>query len=281
MEKLSILFLSCLIISFSACSQNPVTTADCSNNHYRDSLVEHYIRNGAEKLPDSYNNPRWGLYCDSVLMVCPNTAEAYQLKAIPSLKGGDYETAFRLNDKAVELEPRNYLDYRAFLKCIFTKDYNGSITDFKEAEKLSPKGGLMDHSYSFFIGLCYMELGRYQDAEEYFKKDITMQTGGDSLQLPHFNSLFYTGLLYYRMSQFSKAKKYLEDCVGVYEQHPEANYYLAMIAGQEGNKAQKIRYLDIAKKALRNGYRLNEDNIYYANYPGQITIHEISNALQP
>ena len=66
----------------------------------------------------------------------------------------------------------------------------------------------------------------------------------------------------------------------MYPQHPEANYYSGLAYQAQGNKETARRYLLAAQKALASGYRLNEDNIYYANYPRQITDYEIRQALQ-
>jgi len=243
-------------------------------------LIEKYLVKGAEKY--SYNSPQWQLYCDSLIAICPNIAEAYQLKAIPYIKYGDYAKAFPLEDKAVELEPKNYTAYRGFLKCIFTKDYEGAIIDFKKAQQLTPNSYEMDHTYPFYEGLCNLELGNYSLAEENFKKDILIQTGGDTAKQNkvHFNTFLYIGILYYEMKDNEKARKNLQKCIAVYKAHPDANYYLGMLYKREQNTELKNKYLEIAKQAKSKGYSMNEDNLYYAYYPHQITLYEINTALQ-
>src|SRR6185437_6658559 len=126
MVKPLILFLSLLLSGFFSSCQQPLqktSACDCSNPRVRDSLVEKYLDNLVEKV--WYNNPQWQTVCDSVIAICPNVAAAYQLKAIPFIKYGDYATAFPLENKAVELDPKQFTSYRGFLKCIFTKDYEG------------------------------------------------------------------------------------------------------------------------------------------------------------
>ena len=281
MVKSLTLFLNCLLIILSSCGQ-PVTKPaplNCSNRHIQDSLVKKYITNGAEKLPYMYNDPRWELYCDSIIAMCPNTAAAYQLKAVPYIKNGEYEKAFKLNDKAVESDPQGYTAYRGFLKCIFTKDYEAAIIDFEKAQQLTPNGGEMDHTYMFYEGLCNLELGNYSMAEEKFKQDIFIQTGGDKKKTPHFNTLLYVGILYYEMNNGEKAKEYLQKCLGVYNQLPEANYYLALQYEKEGQKMLMKKHLATARQSIIDGYSMNEDNIYYANYPHQVKLYEIEQKL--
>jgi tetratricopeptide (TPR) repeat protein len=256
----------------------PARLADkCGSQRYQDSLVTKYIENGAHQY--SYNDPRWTQYCDSLLAVCPTVAYAYQQKAVPLIKDGKYAEAFALENRAAELDPHKWLAYRGFLKCIFTKDYEGAILDFQQVARLKPGSREMDHTYPFFEGLCNLELGHLQRAEANFKEDIRQQRGPSGQQAVHFNTLFYVGVLYLEKKNYAQAKTCLAQCLKAYPQHPEANYYLGLAYQVQGNKATARRYLVAAQKALAGGYRLNEDNIYYANYPRQITDYEIGQAL--
>ena len=282
MGKSVILSLSFLLIELICNGQNtnikPVSGCDCTNKKTQDSLVQKYLDSGAEK--HSYNSIQWQLYCDSIIEICPNIAVAYQLKAIPFIKYGQYEKAFLLEDKAVELDPKGFTAYRGFLKCIFTKDYDGSILDFKKAQQLIPNSYEMDHTYLFYEGLCNLELGNYSKAEANFKKDIFIQTKGDTLKTVHFNTLFYLGVLYYEMKKFKIAQKYFLKCIAIYKQHSNANYYLALVYKKMKNYPFENKYLQFSKQAFINGYGLNEDNVYYAYYPHQITLYEIEEAIK-
>ena len=66
----------------------------------------------------------------------------------------------------------------------------------------------------------------------------------------------------------------------MYAQHPEANYYVALVYRVQGQEALAIQHFNAPQRALIGGYRLNEDNIFYANYPGQITEYEVTQALK-
>lgn len=257
----------------------PARLADqCGSRHYQDSLITRYIENGAHKY--GYLDPRWAQCCDSLLAVCPRVAYAYQQKAVPLIKDGKYAEALALENRAAALDPQTWLAYRGFLKCIFTKDYEGAILDFQQVARLKPGSREMDHTYPFFEGLCNLELGNYARAEANFKADIRQQKGSSGQQDVHFNTLFYVGVLYLEMNNYAQAKVYLAQCLRAYPQHPEANYYLGLLYQKQGNTPAARQYLVAAQKALAGGYQLNEDNIYYANYPRQITEYEIKQALQ-
>lgn len=274
MEKLLILFLS-IFISQNCLGQTQ--TIDCFNTNIQDSLVTRYMNNGAFKY--GYNHPKWGIYCDSLIAICPNIALPYREKAIPYIKSGDFGKAFPLEDRAVEIEPKKWLDYRAFLKCIFSKDYNGAIQDFEIAQKQSPNGFIMDHSYQFYLGLCYLELKDLDNAEENLKKDILIQTKGDTALKAHFNSYLYLGIIYLEKQNYKNAELFLQESLKQFSQMPDANYYLAMTYKALGKQTEKRKYIEIAQATIKRGLGLSEDNEIYTNYPHQITIYEIEKEL--
>lgn len=280
MGKSLISFLSFLFVSL-VCSSQTIQKNhiifDCTNKKIKDSLITKYLDSGAQK--HSYNSPQWQLYCDSLITICPNIAVAYQLKAIPYIKYGEYQKAFLLEDKAVQLDPQGFTAYRGFLKCIFTKDYEGAILDFQNAQQLLPNSYEMDHTYFFYEGLCNLELGNFSTAEENLKKDIFIQTQGDTLKTVHFNTSFYLGVLYYEMKNYESAKNYLLKCIAVYKEHSNANYYLALVYNAIGKFDLKNKYLQFSKQAFEKGFSLNEGNIYYANYPHQIKLFEVEQAI--
>jgi len=279
MGKLPILLLSFLFLSLFCNGQivkQTIKKCDCSSKIVTDSLITKYIDNGSDKHHRHYSE--FQLYLDSLIAICP-LAIAYREKAIPFIMGGDYAKAFPLEDKAVELEPKTYTAYRAFLKCIFTKDYFGAITDFEKAQQLTPDGYEMDHTYFFYMGLCNLELKNYTAAEENFQRDISIQTRGDKGNTPHFNSLLYAGILYFEMKNIVKAKEFLLQCLKAYSNSPDANYYLALTYNLEGDINTKRQYLRAAYEAVSNGYLLNETNEAFTYYPHQITLFEVEKEI--
>jgi hypothetical protein len=86
------------------------------------------------------------------------------------------------------------------------------------------------------------------------------------------------GIVYYELKEYGKARSYLLKCLSQYKELPEANYYLALVYGNENNKELKTVYLEKAKKAIST-YGMNEDNMCYAYYPYQITLFEIQREI--
>jgi tetratricopeptide (TPR) repeat protein len=259
-----------------AVAHQPLLT-DCGRKTYRDSLIVHYIEQGAEKV--SYLDPRWNQYCDSLIAICPNIAIAYQHKAVPLVKDGKWEEAFVLENKAVELDPQVWLPYRGFLKVIKTKDYEGGLADFQLAARRNAHGREMDHTYPFFEGLCHLKMGDYALAEQDFKRDMALQKSSAAEATIHFNSLFYVGVLYWKMGKYPLAAQYFQQCLKQYAQHPDANYYLGLTYRAQKREAEARERLEFAQQCLAKGYQLNEDNTFYENYPYQITVYEVAQEL--
>ncbi|MGI4872937.1 MAG: tetratricopeptide repeat protein [Janthinobacterium lividum] len=270
--------LSLLLLPALAWGQHPIPTPDCASRAYQDTLVARYLDRGAERV--GYLDPRWAMYCDSVIARCPRIAQAYQLKAVPLIKDGKYADAFALEDQAVAIDPHNWLAYRGFLKCIFSKDYEGALVDFERVTLLKPNGREMDHTYPFFEGLCHLELGQLPQAVADFGRDIQLQQGSSGKGDVHYNSQFYQGVVYFEQKNYAQASRCLRQCLSQYARHPDANYYSALVCQAQGNRAEATKHLQTAHEALAAGYRLNEDNIFYVNYLHQITDYEVGQALQ-
>jgi tetratricopeptide (TPR) repeat protein len=266
--KLLILLISLSWFSGSAFAQS---TVNCNSRQVQDSLFQVYSQKAHEVGIDS---PGWDEAYDNLLKICPNISEAYQEKGHPHIASGNLEKVFEYNDKAVELDPQRWTAYRGYLHCLLAKNYEKAIADFETAEKLTPNAFTMDHTFSFFIALSYMELSNYEKAETYFLKDIARQKRGEGKNDIHYNTLLYFGIMYYLQNEMDKAESRLRECLQLYEQHPTANYYLARIMKITGNKQAKL-YFEKAKQYMEEGYQINEPNSRYVPYPRQVTLADI------
>src|SRR5690606_33299861 len=91
-------------------------------------------------------------------------AYLWQQKAMPYFKVKKYEVGMQYIDKAVALDTKRYQSYRAFIKCIFAKTYKEAIIDFEQCIADWGDNFEMDHSYSFYIGLSYLQLNEFDKA---------------------------------------------------------------------------------------------------------------------
>ena len=78
-----------------------------------------------------------------------------------------YEAAISCYHKAVALDRQRWLSRLGFLKCVFAKDYNSTLTDLTDCTE---EYGLMyeqAHSLEFYMGVCLLQLNQNHEAQNY------------------------------------------------------------------------------------------------------------------
>jgi tetratricopeptide (TPR) repeat protein len=235
----------------------------------QDSIIEECLHNCAEKYNYNVNMDKWQGCLDSGLKKDSTIAYLWQQKAMPYFKARKYEIGMTFLDKAVKYDKKEWLPYRAFIKCIFAKTYKDAILDFEECIKLYGNGYRMDHTYNFYIGLCYLQLNEYAKAEKLFKEyndDLFKNRQG----LEHPTALFYYGISKYELNQYEKAIIIFDKALKIFPTLSDAKYYKAICLAKLGKKEEANKLIEEAKKEPKDGYFINEDNAIYETYPYQV-----------
>lgn len=260
---LYMMFLS----SFSCFSQNSNATKEVKEK--QQAIVDEYLTNCALKYDyrilmfDRQACIDEGLKKDSTI------AYLWQQKAMPLFKTRKYEAGMVFLDKAVKYDENRWLDYRAFIKCIFAKTYKDAIVDFEKCKEKFGNSYVMDHTYDFHIGLCYLQLNEFQKAEQIFKKDTDEQV--KRLGEAHHLDLFYYGISLYEQLKYNEAIIIFDRALKQYPRFSDVKFYksIAMIRASQPRELADL-LIEEAKKDLNSGYTINEDQIYYEMYPYQI-----------
>ncbi|MBA3827535.1 MAG: hypothetical protein H0X33_01220 [Taibaiella sp.] len=259
-----ILFLSlCLPTLLAAQSQHD------SAEHFFDSRIAHL----------NYNSAEWQSAADSALMIDSTVGFIWQLRSMPYFKDGDYGSGMQYLPKAAQYNPVSSLPYMAFMKCIFMKDYEGAIRDFQESKQKGYGIGLMDHSYDFFLGICYMELDSLNLAQQYLQASIAATVKHPGENWVHYNEWFYMGMLWYKKHQYPLAIPYFEMSLKQYDGYPPALFYKAQALAQKGNKTEALQLLEQAKVNIAKGIHSTEDNDFYVNYPYTIYAGDVEELI--
>ncbi len=222
-----------------------------------------------------YYHHQYQVYMDSVLMVQPTNAYYWQQKGMPLLKANKAELGMPYLDSAVKYKP-DYIDYRAFMKCVFQRDYKGAISDFEKAIQLKGHSFIMDHSFEFYMGLSYLQLNNLTKADSlirlstkfYDKRNIT----------PHYLELFYLGIIEMEKGNFQLAINQFDEVLKQYKQLPDAHYYKAWctellhLHDVDPNAINKdvLQLYNQGLENLKQGYAINEDSSFYMDYPYQV-----------
>jgi tetratricopeptide (TPR) repeat protein len=262
---MKIRYLTFILFSIQAVGQTPTIISQLTN----EEIVTKYLKNGAWKYPITW--PEWQLYLDSAIALNPNYAYLYQQKALPYFSQGKYEIAVTILDNAVRADSPAYIDYRAYMKCIYGNRHKEAMLDFIEAKKLKgEKGYVMDHSYDFYIGLCYLQLNEFDKAIESLKKSIenTEKTNGASWV--HWLDYFYAGIAFYELQNHEEAIAYFDKSISNHKNFADAKYYkvISLYRIKKYNESKSLLLeCDFDFKA---GYSMNATNAKYGRYPYQI-----------
>jgi tetratricopeptide (TPR) repeat protein len=226
-----------------------------------------------------YTSQGWQDACDSLLWLCPDLDQVWQMKAMPAIKTGDWYNCFSNLIHAVQIAPERWLPYQAFLKCLFVKDYAGALDDFRRCESMRPGGSTQDHSYNFYMGISCLGMRNLMPATTYLKKDVENQEKFRGKENVHYVSLFYWGLCQMMNGGYEEAKDALQRSLKVYPQYPEALFYYGLCLKREGREREAKTYFRKAGESIKAGYNSNEDQEFYVNYPFAISMTEVDAQL--
>lgn len=160
-------------------------------------------------------------------------------------------------DKAVAINPEEWIGYRGYNYLWFYRDYKKAIADFDATDTLTPN--FIDfpqgHSVDYWRGIAYLGLKDYENSISYFQKHMNKKikdSGEDWIELKAF---LYTGIAYYESGNTEKAIFYFDKVLHYNNgNYADAKYYKALILKEKGEvlKAQNLIIDAIAD--FENGY---------------------------
>lgn len=262
-----------LIISCNKKGENPTSKYNIkyhlASKEQQDSIIKEHLENGAWKK--GLYSREWQEEIDKGLVKDSTIAYLWQQKAMPLFKQGKYELGMVYLNKAVKFDRNNeWQEYRAFMKCIFSKTYKEAIEDFEDCIKKNGNSYVMDHSYNFYIALSKIQLNEFAEAEELLEKEVNQQMQNQGEDWVHHLDLFYLGISRYEQGEYEEAIKAFDRALQKYPQFSEVLYYKAKCEGRLGNKDEAKKLIEEAKKIGKQGYTINEDNSIYERYPYQV-----------
>jgi tetratricopeptide (TPR) repeat protein len=244
---------------------NPKEFADKTAK--QEAIIKVSLENGAWK--HMMFSKQWQDEIDTGLKKDSTIAYLWQQKAMPYFKLRKCEIGMPYIDKAVLYDPKRWQPYRAFIKCIFAKTYKDAIIDFEDCIKKYGNWYEMDHMYSFYIGLCYLQLNEYKSAEKLFKEyNEDLYTNRQGLEHP--TALFYYGISKYEQERWQDAILEFDKALKIYPNFSDVKFYKAMCLIRLEKMYEANVLLEEGKKDAESGYSINEDNAIYEKYPYQV-----------
>ncbi|OSZ78914.1 hypothetical protein CAP35_11880 [Chitinophagaceae bacterium IBVUCB1] len=209
-------------------------------------------------------------YLDSALMVIPTHAYYWQQKSMPLYKMYKYQLAIPYLDSAVKYDPHRWMPYRAYMRCIFEKNYRGALADFYTTKAQYNSLYVMDHPYDFFIALCHLQLNNFDSSSHYLHLCIDERAKKHGKDWVHHNHLFYLGITQYEKHNYTDAIATFDDVIRIAPQFADVYYYKAICQYMLRRYADAKASIAKASAYYTQGYTIREDGALYEPYPYQV-----------
>jgi len=207
---------------------------------------------------------------DSAIAVGPDFAWSYFEKSVPYFKRGFLYEGIQILNKAVELEPVNYLCYRASWFWQY-KNYDLCIQDLEayyalpDAYLQYTPGGEMN--MEIVLGLAYAKNENYAKAVE------TLENFTNSYQSKYeigFFDYHVLGVMYVHNKQYNKAIEAFKKQLTIVDNIADSYYYLGLaykgLSDKDSANLQFEKALLLLKDKNRHriniGYPVSEDDVY-------------------
>jgi len=267
MFRITLLFITALL---SVQCQSQIETAE-EKQARQEQIIQEHVYDCASNINYLLMMKEYQACLDAGLQKDSTIAYLWQQKAMPYFKVKKYEVGMEYIDKAVKYDAESWLPYRAFIKCIFAKTYREAIKDFEECIERWGDNYRMDHTYSFYIGLSYLQLNEFEKAEKYLKHTISEQKKMFGETEAHHLDLFYYAITKYELEKYDEAISLFDEAIEQYPQFSDAMYYKALCLFKQKKSQEEINLLiDQAEEFAKKGYTINEDNAVYETYPYQV-----------
>lgn len=236
-----------------------------TTSQLQDSLIQQFKQH-CSKINFNTQMAQRQSCIDNLLKQDSTVAYLWQQKAMPYFKVKKYEVGMQYLDKAVQYDQKRWLPYRAFIKCIFAKTYKDAIQDFQLCIEQWGDNYVMDHTFSFYIGMSYLQLNEFEKAKSHFQTSIKSQE--QAFGNAHFLDLFYHGITFLELQQYNKAIQILDKALDQYPNFSDALYYKALCLMHLNQSYEAL--LQQAQTLANQGYTITEDNAIYEPYPYQV-----------
>ena len=242
-------------------------------------LVHYLVGYGIMQGKGEFANDR-KVYIDSALQVVPWSALLWFDKSFDLLFAHKFEIGMPYLDSAVKYDRKGYIGYRGYMKCIFQKHHLEAIQDLKTAQELLGEGHIEDHSYNFFIGLCYLQLNKFDSAEYLFTNTINNVRAQYGSAVIHYLDWFYRGIALFEKNEYAQAGTCFDSSIKIYPDFSDAKFYRSWCFSLQQEDKAALDQIRDANIDFQAGYTINEDNARYEPYPYQVNRYMLRETLE-
>lgn len=245
-----------------------ISTNAQSKKLSKEEIIDKYLKKGAWYY--GMYSPEFQQKIDEGLKLDSTIAYLWQQKAVANIFQMKYSEGMKSLDKAVKFDPNEYLEYRAFINCIYVKDYPAAVRDFEQCKKSYPNRYVMDHSYEYFLGLCHLQLNHFKTAEELLEADARKAKGPNGEDTAHYLTYFYLAIAKLEQGRFADAIVDFDRTLRLYDHFSDAKYHKATALSKLWKVEEAKKLAEEAKKDFEAGYTINDEHVKHERYPYQV-----------
>jgi tetratricopeptide (TPR) repeat protein len=216
---------------------------------------------------------------DSAISLCPNYGMAWRERGTANLKRGDFAVWQSNINKAVEIDPVGFLSIRGWCRFSFLRDYEGAITDLARLDTLVRFQTIYASDFNIYLllGEAYAALGRYEEALQYYDKDINNTIKERGVEWVGLYDYLYRGILKYTTGDYPGALEDFEKEIKIYESLADPYYFKGLVYIKMGKLKESEEQLKKAMELIKGkGFKHRDP---YTEVQNEIYITDVEEAL--
>jgi tetratricopeptide (TPR) repeat protein len=190
------------------------------------------------------------------------TAGDWHAYYVQNTKHGNYAEAIQALEKSLAINAKEMEGYYGWVLLYYYRDYEKSLKHLNHYDCLTPQDvdAPVGENIHFLKGLCYYQLGQYQNAIKEFELN-------EKFEINHFGQkncntyiYFYIARNYEKLNDLKKAENYYKKAIKQSQFPIEANFYLGLLYKQSNNLELSKKHIEKSLKDIKLGYK--QQDIY-------------------
>ena len=258
-----------LVFCFLGCHKQQKLQASLPPTLSKNQVINTYLKEGAWNY--HYLDKRFTQWVDKAIAKDSTIAYLWQQKALPLWKQHKYEEAIHYYEKAIALDPEQWLSRLGYLKCIFAKNYTSALEDLDAYIKTYGSTYEQDHALEVYQAICHLQLGNYNISLTLLQKEISIQEAEHGEDWVHYLDRFYLAIAYMELKQYANAIIEFDQALKVYPNFSDIQFYKAICHHKLGDSRTANRLAIQGQRNYELGRSFSEDASKYVDYPYQVT----------
>lgn len=186
------------------------------------------------------------------------SADVWRELGVPYLKRGFAAEFQYYYAHAVALDPAEWQGWRAYLYLYFYRDYERALIDLDATDILTPDfvDYPQSHSVDYMRGVCYYQLGKFEEALVYFNKHIEFEQENDRADFVQPVAYLFQIKTLEQLERKTEASKALEAAMTIHDRNADLWYWAAVASFEKGDWENSASQLKTARE-LYDGYLFN------------------------